>query len=67
LKIVLENPLVIPHEIFKHAGFCEMLVCPVCCSLFGRWQSHLWFRSRECFGLLMGWSAIILVWHTDNR
>jgi hypothetical protein len=41
LKMAIENPPVILDEGFKHAGFCEILLCPVCGSLFGRWQWHL--------------------------
>jgi hypothetical protein len=41
LKILDEDPAVIPHKYFQSAGFCEIEVCPVCCSVFGWWQWHL--------------------------
>jgi len=40
-KIMDENSLVIPHECFQQAGFSEIKVRSVCCSLFGWWRWHL--------------------------
>jgi hypothetical protein len=41
LKILAENLAVISDECFQRAGFCAIQVCPVCCSLFGWWQWHV--------------------------
>ena len=41
LKIFRENPALIPNAVFHRAGFSEIKVCPVSCSLFGRWQWHV--------------------------
>jgi hypothetical protein len=41
LKIVRGSPVVIPQECFQRAGFCEIKVFPVCCSLFWWRQCHL--------------------------
>ena len=49
LKIVHENPAVISNEGFKCAGFDEIQVGPVCCSVFGRWQWHLFNFVRKDF------------------
>jgi hypothetical protein len=50
LKIVRENPAVIPQECFQNAGICEIQVCPVCCSLFGWWQWHFYCFCSQIFG-----------------
>jgi hypothetical protein len=49
LKILHENPAVISNEGFKCAGFDEIQVGPVCCSVFGRWQWHLFNFVRKDF------------------
>jgi hypothetical protein len=41
LKIVYDNPLVIPHECFQRAGFVEIKVGSVFCPVFGWWQWHI--------------------------
>jgi hypothetical protein len=41
LEILAENMPVIPHECFQRAGFSEIKVRPVCCSVFGGWQWHV--------------------------
>ena len=40
-KIVHEDPAVISHERFYRAGFCEIKVGSICCSLLWWWQWHL--------------------------
>jgi hypothetical protein len=41
LKIVNGNPAVILEECFQCSRLDEMQACPVCRSLFGWWQWHL--------------------------
>jgi hypothetical protein len=53
LKILIEIQVVILEECFQCAGFCEIKACPVCCSLFGWWQWHLFDFVRR----VMRWHA----------
>jgi hypothetical protein len=41
LKILYENPAVISQEGFQRAGFIEIKVCPVRCTVFGWWHWYL--------------------------